>query len=831
MTYSPSTNPSYSSSGGDCSSPSVFLFAWMMILALAFGRVLTGITLSLFETPELRLVPFFMAAGQSVLLVLLLAVPALRWANPIYRAVFRSWVMAAIFPGLASFIHLTRPYEFQLQAALHILAAAVFSLLVWLLAGRPQPARPARSQARLWAMVGLFAALLAYPWLAWGALGSPTDTFLQLLAALFLGLASALILELHLFPALIPAGSQPEGRPKTSNFFAGLAAGTVLLLIFSGAAFGYHVLQLLLMLALPGLGFLLVGLARLAPGAENIPPESPSLRQDRLLPLAALVGLAAAGPMLLIDPVDLYLLASLSEGEILQWGLTSALVSGLAGLALGVLLHQWTRPAAVPPDPIQAEAAVNAPAPSGSQRRLSWAAPLLAAAVLGGGLIYFLVGQPGFHGDTLFVILKDQAVLSQVPLDADAPTRRQEVYSQLVQHAQSSQAGLRAEVDRFNVPYKPFYLVNALEVQGGPLLRVWLASRPEVDRVLHNPWMRPLPAERPLSTGEAALENGPAWNLTLIRAPQAWETFGAAGEGIIIGQSDSGVDWTHPELAQSYRGRNASHDYNWFDPWYETLEPVDVGGHGTHTLGSIVGLNTGVAPAAEWFGCANLVRNLGNPAVYLECMQFMLAPFPLNGDPFLNGDPARGANVINNSWSCPEVEGCDAGSLLPAVQALRAAGIFIVVSAGNDGPTCETINKPPALYAEVFSVGAVEESGRLAFFSSLGPVTADESGRVKPDILAPGADVLSAMPGGTYGRLSGTSMAGPHVAGVVALMWSANPDLIGQIEQTERLLAESAQPYNHTLPQCPGAENMPSTAVGYGLIDAYEAVRLAVEGR
>jgi subtilisin family serine protease len=306
---------------------------------------------------------------------------------------------------------------------------------------------------------------------------------------------------------------------------------------------------------------------------------------------------------------------------------------------------------------------------------------------------------------------------------------------------------------------------------------------------------------------------------------------GVTGEGIVVGQSDSGVQGDHPELLDSYRGNGGSHDYNWFDPWFHTTEPVDSGGHGTHTLGSVLGNSTGVAPDAEWFGCVNLARNLANPALYLDCMQFMLAPFPLNGDPFTDGDPARGAHVINNSWGCPELEGCDALALRPAVHALRAAGIFVVASAGNDGPACSTVQDPIALYDEAFSVGAVDRFGQVAGFSSRGPVAEDGSGRIKPDIAAPGVEVLSAFPGSTYAYADGTSMAGPHIAGVVALIWSANPALIGDIEGTEQILIETAQPYTGITEEaaCGDPSARPNNLVGYGIVDAYGAVQRALE--
>ena len=335
-----------------------------------------------------------------------------------------------------------------------------------------------------------------------------------------------------------------------------------------------------------------------------------------------------------------------------------------------------------------------------------------------------------------------------------------------------------------------------------------------------------------------------------------WEEFGVRGQGVVIGQSDSGVDWRHPEVRAGYRGGEGDHDYNWLDPWTHTGEPTDYGGHGTHTLGSILGETVGVAPDATWYACANLQRNLGNPALYLDCMQFMLAPYPQNGDPLTDGDPTRSANVLNNSWGCPEeYEGCDPTSLLPAVRALRAAGIFVVASAGNDGPDCSTVKDPIAIYDESFSVGAVDRNNNLAPFSSAGPVTVDGSGRTKPDILAPGVQVLSAIPGNGYTKYDGTSMAGPHVAGVVALLWSANPDLVGDIDRTEQILIETATPFTGTLAaddMAPlpapvdglesdsaakgdaclyqvDADQRPNNVAGYGIVNAYGAVKRALE--
>jgi subtilisin family serine protease len=370
-----------------------------------------------------------------------------------------------------------------------------------------------------------------------------------------------------------------------------------------------------------------------------------------------------------------------------------------------------------------------------------------------------------------------------------------------------------------------------MEVRGGTLIRLYLMTRPEVDRVIPSPRLRPAQPVESLAIPSFAA-NAPdevQWNISMIGANKVWDEFGVRGEGIVIGQSDSGADVDHPELQSSYRGNTEGDDYNWFDPWNGMTSPYDEGGHGTHTLGTILGQNgIGVAPGAEWIACSNLTRNLANPALYLDCMQFMLAPFPLDGDPFTDGDPTLAADVLNNSWGCPELEGCDPNALLHAANNLRDAGIFVVASAGNDGPNCSTINAPLSLYDSVFSVGAVNQFGNMAEFSSRGPVIADDSGRMKPDISAPGVDIFSALPGGNYGYVSGTSMAGPHIAGVVALLWSADPNLIGDIDRTEQIIIDTAQPYTGSTSLGCFDGDLPNAAYGYGVVDVYAAVKEAL---
>ncbi|MDX9850077.1 MAG: S8 family serine peptidase, partial [Anaerolineaceae bacterium] len=273
-------------------------------------------------------------------------------------------------------------------------------------------------------------------------------------------------------------------------------------------------------------------------------------------------------------------------------------------------------------------------------------------------------------------------------------------------------------------------------------------------------------------------------------------------------------------------------NYAWYDPWFETNFPQDISGHGTHTLGTILGKKVGIAPDAEWIGCVNLGRNLGNPALYLSCMQFLFAPFPDDGDPFTEGKPELGAQILNNSWGCPEIEGSDALVFEQAVSALRSAGVFVVSSAGNNGYYgCESISDPLAIYEDVFTVGAIDKIGELSQFSSLGPVTVDDSGSIKPDLVAPGEDIFSSMPYASYAILSGTSMAGPHVVGTVALMWSANPELIGQISLTEKILFNTANHYEGMVPACVDSTSRPNNAVGFGVLNTYKAVEEALKIR
>jgi subtilisin family serine protease len=225
---------------------------------------------------------------------------------------------------------------------------------------------------------------------------------------------------------------------------------------------------------------------------------------------------------------------------------------------------------------------------------------------------------------------------------------------------------------------------------------------------------------------------------------------------------------------------------------------------------------------------------VGTPGSYITCFEWLLAPYPQGGDPFTDGNPQLAADVINNSWGCPPSEGCDAESLRQIVDTMRAAGILVVASAGNEGggglgaSVCSSVQNPIAIYDSVLSVGAHGQNGQIAYFSSRGPVIVDGSGRRKPDIAAPGVAVFSTKPTarGRYGFESGTSMASPHVAGAVALLWSALPELKGDIDRTEELLLRAATPVLDNNCDPDGPPQAPNNVYGAGRLDVLAAIEM-----
>src|SRR5436309_1792630 len=333
---------------------------------------------------------------------------------------------------------------------------------------------------------------------------------------------------------------------------------------------------------------------------------------------------------------------------------------------------------------------------------------------------------------------------------------------------------------------------------------------------------------------------GNAVNVANKIAPWVVEhtAYGQQAENIVVASADTGQRWTHNALKPHYRGWDgvtADHDYNWHDSIHDSVgnpcgndspQPCDDFFHGTHTTGTAIGDDggtnqIGMAPGAKWIGCRNMDVGTGTPARYIECMEFFLAPYPVGGG---QGDPTKAPDITINSWGCPPSEGCSANTLEAAVEAQAVAGIMMVVAAGNSGSGCSTVTDPPSLYAASYTVGALNTGfDTIASFSSRGPVTIDGSGRSKPDITAPGTGTRSATNScdSCYTTASGTSMATPHIAGAMALLWSAIPNLQNQIDASRTAMNDAAHFISSV--QC-GAAGPPNNVYGWGRVDILAAV-------
>jgi serine protease AprX len=466
-------------------------------------------------------------------------------------------------------------------------------------------------------------------------------------------------------------------------------------------------------------------------------------------------------------------------------------------------------------------------------------APLASLALLGGAAKAANPGKiaqrvmadtEGGRQTEALVVLREQANLAPAANLASKAAKGRFVVDALRTVANRSQGALRASLDQRGVPYQPFYIVNMIKVSGDRALMLDLAARADVERIVANPAVR---ASLPVQTGVDVSPDAVEWNVTRVKAPNVW-ALGFRGEGQVVADADTGVDWDHPSLKAHYRGWNgvsADHDFNWHDAIQGSATPIDPHGHGTFTTSQTVGDDgvgnqVGVAPGAKWIGCRNMDSSgTGTPATYTECFEWLIAPYPIGGDPN-DGDPSLAPDSINNSWGCPPSEGCDKGTLRAIVKAVRSAGIFPAVSAGNSGPGCFSVNTPPATYDEAYSIGATTMSDTIASFSSRGPSLRGDRQIVKPDLSAPGQSIRGAVPGTGYqSGWSGTSMAAPHIAGGVALVWQAKPSLAGNITATEALFNSTAVGKTSTqnCGSVPGAQ-IPNNTFGWGILDLLAAV-------
>ncbi len=452
----------------------------------------------------------------------------------------------------------------------------------------------------------------------------------------------------------------------------------------------------------------------------------------------------------------------------------------------------------------------------------------------------------GDQNPIVLIYMKEEADFSLVNQSAIRSERLKVVFNALVKTAQKSQASLLDWLASEKITTRSYYISNLIVADNVSKTQLdAILQRDDVLRVVGNPSLK---NRMPFTTFPSLeVPRGPGSNIVRFGAARVWDELKVYGENIIVAGQDTGVQWNHKALKSHYRGWNgvtADHSYSWHDSvhksvggisscGYDLSIPCDDHNHGTHTLGTVVGDDNegnqiGVAPGAKWIACRNMDDGIGNPEMYTECFQWFMAPWPQNGDAVKDARPELAPHVINNSWGCPKSEGCDGGEFERVLKATRAAGIFVVVSAGNEGSSCSTIKDGPAFHSDlVLSVGAVNHrDDSIASFSSRGPSTFDQ--KVGPHVTAPGVDVRSAVKNGGYAEYgwSGTSMAGPHVVGLVALLWSADPSLIGKIEETETIIKDKAE-VKTSQQTCGGVlgTSRPNNTFGYGIANSYEVIK------
>ena len=384
--------------------------------------------------------------------------------------------------------------------------------------------------------------------------------------------------------------------------------------------------------------------------------------------------------------------------------------------------------------------------------------------------------------------------------------------------------------DRSVFSFKAFWIINAIAIEAKKSVFEELNGSMELVAMdLDVPTYLDKPLnfrDAPETEGKETVEPG----VKIINAHLLWQ-MGITGVGTIVMGEDTGVRHTHAALAARWRGNFAPANQAWLDPGAGTTTPSDCDGHGTHTMGTMVGRSpsgdtVGVAPDAQWMAAKTICT--GNSVTnHITAFQWAMNP---DGNPSTITDmPAS----INNSWYEPATVNECAGEFVQLFNAVEAAGIAICFSAGNSGPNPSTITLPKNINTNdvnVLAVAAIDgaswlggSNNPIASFSSRGPSTCGGSGSllIKPEVAAPGVNVRSSYGSGdnTYTSSDGTSMASPHVAGAVALLKSAFPLKTGHqikmaLYQTARDLGAAGEDNNY----------------GRGLIDVFAALTLLATG-
>jgi len=382
----------------------------------------------------------------------------------------------------------------------------------------------------------------------------------------------------------------------------------------------------------------------------------------------------------------------------------------------------------------------------------------------------------------------------------------------LKEHASSTQQNVLDFLSsKPSVDVTSFWINNQVFVRNADLELVEaLGQFAEIDEIIEEEFFE---IDVPIESREGSQPSAIEWGIQKIEAPKAW-AHGNDGKGVRVATIDTGVRVTHQALAGNFFG-----EHGWFDPYRGTASPNDQNGHGTHTTGTIAGQGgIGVAPGSKWLACKGCATSSCAQDALISCGQFMVCPTKTDGsDP----DCSKAPHLVSNSWG----GGRGRPMYNEVINAWQVAGIIPIFSNGNSGPFCNSANSP-ADNPNVIAVGSTTSTDALSSFSSVGPSIYNT---LKPDVSAPGSNVNSAYntADDAYRQLSGTSMASPHVAGVVALLKAENPDLT--YEEIKKFLYDGAETETLTPTgrNCGGVSDdvYPNHSFGNGRINAYRSLQ------
>lgn len=390
--------------------------------------------------------------------------------------------------------------------------------------------------------------------------------------------------------------------------------------------------------------------------------------------------------------------------------------------------------------------------------------------------------------------------------------KRENYIQHLKEKADTAQQSVRAYLKERGIAYESYYIVNMITTTLTPDQIREIAAMASVKKITPNNG-----GFTTMTAQELAEDPGNEyWNLEMLHVMNAWNKYNTKGEGVTIGFIDSGAVVQHEALLTAFRGYQEDGQLigegNWIDLIDHTPLPTDQERHGTATVSVCVGKSAerpiGVAPGAKWIAARAFSDAYASNDHILKAAQWMLAP---------GGDPAKAPQIINNSWGGQSSTNPWFKEML---QTWVNAGIFPVFAAGNTKSQAQPYSiENPASLPLAFAVGSVDRTKKLSPFSRRGPSLFDEA-IIKPEVVAPGVKVFAASGNGGYGLWSGTSIAAPHVSGIVALILSVNPDL--SVSKIRDILIESADPLKDQQ-----FSSTPNMGYGYGIINAEKALALA----